>query len=119
MLLTMSSARLPCSAIFSRLPVSMLHRVVDLGALVLVERGESRRGGLLQLVEQLDRQAGEVVDEVERVLDLVRDAGGELARARPSSPPGSDWPGRPSGRDRRLRRVAGGADFRLDCACAR
>ena len=36
-------------------------------------------GGLLQLVQQLDREAGEVVDEVQRVLDLVGDAGGELA----------------------------------------
>ena len=38
-----------------------------------------RRGGLLQLVEQFDREPGEVVDEVERVLDLVGDAGGQLA----------------------------------------
>jgi hypothetical protein len=35
--------------------------------------------GLLQLVEQFDREAGKVVDEVERVLDLVGDAGGQLA----------------------------------------
>ena len=41
-----------------------------------------RRGGLLQLVQQLDRQPGEVVDEVERVLDLVGDAGGQLAERR-------------------------------------
>ena len=79
MLLTMPSARLPCSAIFSRLPVSISIDFVDIGALVLVERGDRRRRGLLQLVEQLDREAGEVVDEVERVLDLVRDAGGQLA----------------------------------------
>ena len=43
------------------------------------ELRQQRVGRLLQLVEQLDRQAGEVVDEVQRVLDLVGDAGGELA----------------------------------------
>ncbi len=56
-----------------------LDRLVDLGARVLVERGEGRRRRLLQFVQQFDREAGEVVDEVERVLDLVGDAGGELA----------------------------------------
>jgi len=35
-----------------------------------------------QLVEQLGRQRGEIVDEIQRVLDLVRDAGGELAERR-------------------------------------
>jgi hypothetical protein len=34
---------------------------------------------VVQLVDQLGRQRGEIVDEIERVLDLVRDAGGELA----------------------------------------
>ena len=56
-----------------------LDRLVDLGALVLVERSDGRCGGLLQLVEQFDRQPGEVVDEVQRVLDLVGDPGGQLA----------------------------------------
>ena len=51
----------------------------ELGALVLVRLGQQGVDRLLQLVEQLDREAGEVVDEVQRVLDLVRDAGGELA----------------------------------------
>ena len=32
-----------------------------------------------QFVDQLARQGGEIVDEIERVLDLVGDAGGELA----------------------------------------
>ena len=77
--LTMPSARLPCSVIFSRLLVSMADDVVDLGALFVGQRGEARRGGLLQFAQQIDRQSGEVVDEVQRVLDLVRDAGGELA----------------------------------------
>ena len=35
---------------------------------------------LLQFVDQLDRDRREIVDEVERVLDLVRDAGGQLAK---------------------------------------
>ena len=56
-----------------------VHRLLQLGALVLVRLGQQRVDRLLQLVEQLDRQAREVVDEVQRVLDLVGDAGGELA----------------------------------------
>ncbi len=56
-----------------------LHRIVGLGALLLIEGGDSRSGRLLQFVEQLDRETGEVVDEVQRVLDLVRNPGGELA----------------------------------------
>ena len=50
-------------------------RLDNLGAFAVVERGDRARG-LLQLVQQFDRQAGKVVDEIERVLDLVRDAGG-------------------------------------------
>ena len=50
----------------------------DIAARVLVERRDAGRRGLLQLVEQLDRQCREVVDEIERVLDLVRDPGGQL-----------------------------------------
>ena len=53
--------------------------LVDFAALVLVERRERRRGRLLQFVEQLDRKRGEIIDEVERVLDLVRNPGGQLA----------------------------------------
>ena len=34
---------------------------------------------VVQLVGQFRRQRREIVDEIERVLDLVRDAGGELA----------------------------------------
>ena len=44
-----------------------LDDLVDIGALVVVERGQGGCGGLLQLLEQFDREAGEVVDEVERV----------------------------------------------------
>src|SRR5271169_4302522 len=37
------------------------------------------RQGFLQLIDQLDRESREVVDEIERILDLVRDTGGQLA----------------------------------------
>jgi hypothetical protein len=53
---------------------------IDIGEFVAVERRQCRRRGLLQFVEQFDREAGEVVDEVERVLDLVSNAGGQLAQ---------------------------------------
>ena len=35
---------------------------------------------LAQLVNELNRDAGEIVDEIERVLDLVGDPGGQLAQ---------------------------------------
>ena len=91
----------------------MLDRLVDLGALVLVERGERGRGRLLQFVEQLDRKAGEIVDEVERVLDLVRDPGGQLAERRHLL--GLDQIGlrRLQVAQRRLGGVARGADLRF------
>ena len=34
---------------------------------------------LLQFIDQFDRDTGEIIDEIERVLDLVRDTRGELA----------------------------------------
>src|SRR5215831_18840860 len=80
MLLTMPSARLPCSAIFSRLPVSIANDFVDIGTLVIGQPGDRRARGLLELVQQFDREAGEIVDKVERVFDLVGDAGGQLAK---------------------------------------
>ena len=52
-------------------------QIVGLVALVVVERRASQR--LAQFVEQFARQRREIVDEVQRVLDLVGDAGGELA----------------------------------------
>jgi hypothetical protein len=55
---------------------------VNLGAGVLAERGHGRLGRLLQLIEQFDREVREVVDEIERVLDLVGDPGGQLAQGR-------------------------------------
>ena len=52
---------------------------VDLGA-QLVGHGEfAGRHCVVQFAQQIHGQVGEIVDEVERVLDLVRDAGGELA----------------------------------------
>ena len=36
--------------------------------------------GFLQFVDQFGRDPREIVDEIERVLDLVRDAGGELTK---------------------------------------
>ena len=78
----MLSARLPCSLILRRVADQVLRqalqRLVGLGA----DGGLLRGQLLLQLLGELDRQLGEVVDEVERVLDLVRDAGGERAQRR-------------------------------------
>src|SRR6516164_4747034 len=36
--------------------------------------------GLLQLIDQLDRHPREVVDEIERIFDLVSDAGSQLTK---------------------------------------
>ena len=54
-----------------------LRQLVDLFARLVVERG--RLEHVVQFVDQFGRQRREIVDEIERVLDLVRDAGGELA----------------------------------------
>ena len=43
-------------------------RFIDFGALVVVERSDRGGGGLLQLVEQLDREVGEIIDEVQGFL---------------------------------------------------
>src|SRR5215470_17875723 len=58
------------------------YRLVDLGSLFVAECIDRWSGGFLQFVEQLDREVGEIVDEIERVLDLVGDAGGQLAQRR-------------------------------------
>ena len=79
MLLTMPSARWPCSAILSRLLVSRSIVSPNSARVSSSSPASTGVGRLLQLVQQLDREAGEVVDEVQRVLDLVGDAGGELA----------------------------------------
>jgi hypothetical protein len=80
MLLTMPSARRPCSAIFFEIACQHDDGLVDLRSHVLVQGRDAGRRGFLQLVQQFDRQPGEVVDEVQRVLDLVGDAGGQLAQ---------------------------------------
>src|SRR5215472_12138214 len=59
-----------------------LDRLSNLGALAGVERADRLRRCFLQLVQELDREAGEVVDEVKRVLDLMGDAGGQLTERR-------------------------------------
>ena len=71
--------------------VSALPMLDDLFQIALEKRRQVvdlRPGGLSkrfggkhvpQLVDQFGGQRGEIVDEVQRVLDLVRDAGGELA----------------------------------------
>src|SRR5262249_38167821 len=43
-----------------------------------IEVGTSKR--LPQFINQFDRDAGEIVDEIERVLDLVSNARGELTK---------------------------------------
>ena len=88
-------------------------RLVDIGALVLVELFEGRRCRLLELLQQLDRQAGEVVDEVQRVFDLVGDAGGQLPER--GHLLGMDQIGldRLQFAERRLRRVPRRPNFRL------
>ena len=51
--------------------------LADLGAQLAVEVCAGKR--LAQFVNEFDRDGREIVDEIERVLDLVRDAGGQLA----------------------------------------
>ena len=50
---------------------------VDLGSFFYGNGSTFKR--FHQLIDQLDRERGEIVHEVERVLDFMRDAGGELA----------------------------------------
>ena len=75
----MPSARLPCSVIFSQIAGQHGRDVVDLRTLIVGQRSKARRGSFPQFAQQVHRQSGEVVDEVQRVLDLVRYAGGQLA----------------------------------------
>ena len=52
--------------------------LLSLGTPVTVERHERGSGGLFKLIEQLGRKRREIIDEIERVLDLVRNPGGQL-----------------------------------------
>ena len=54
-------------------------QLIDLATVTCVQQCKAGRRGLLQLAQEIDRAAGEVVDEVQRGLDLVRDGRGELA----------------------------------------
>ena len=78
MFLTIASARLPCCAIFSRLPFSVFAK---LG--YRAPRGKASTftfaNFFVQLIDQLDRKGRKIIDEIERILDLMGDAGGELA----------------------------------------
>ena len=53
-----------------------IRQFVDFARALIVEVGTGQ--GVLQFVDQFAGDAREIVDEIERVLDLVRDAGGEL-----------------------------------------
>src|SRR6516162_10647451 len=52
-------------------------QLLDIGLRFRINRQTA--DNVLQLSDQLGRHAGKIIDEVERVLDLVGDAGGELA----------------------------------------
>src|SRR5262245_59592232 len=52
--------------------------LADLHSQLAIEVGTSKR--LPQFINQFDRDAGKIVDEIERVLDLVRDTGGKLTK---------------------------------------
>lgn len=47
---------------------------------ILVQRGLGRFDRILQFVQQFNGDFREVIDEVQRVLDFMCDAGGELAQ---------------------------------------
>ena len=51
--------------------------LADLCAQLAVEVDAAKR--LPQFVDEFDRDGREIIDEIERVLDLVRDASGQLA----------------------------------------
>src|SRR5207253_6855654 len=55
-----------------------IRNLADLCAQLVIEASFRKR--LPQLVNQLDRDGRKIVDEIERVLDLVGDAGGELTK---------------------------------------
>ena len=71
MFLTMASARLPCCTTLSRLPRSMFVSSLISCTQLIIEVHVLE--GFLQFIDQFGRDPREIVDEIERVLDLVRD----------------------------------------------
>ena len=75
--MTIELARLPCWTTLSRLPpMAPINSSASRVGRVEWRRRLDRLGSSS---DQLARQRREIVDEIERVLDFVRDAGGELA----------------------------------------
>ncbi len=74
----MESARLPCCADLVEVVAQGIGQLGDFAARLIVGRHPPER--LLQFVDQLDRDAREVVHEIERVLDLVGDARRQLTK---------------------------------------
>ena len=75
MFLTMPSARLPCCDDFFEIVLEQLGESSTSARILSIGAGASR---FVQFVREFGGQRREVVDEVEGVLDFVRDAGGEL-----------------------------------------
>src|SRR4029453_3327285 len=55
-----------------------IRNLADLRSQLAIEVGASKR--MPQFINQFDRDAREIIDEIERVLDLVRDACGKLTK---------------------------------------
>jgi len=74
---TIPSARLPCCTIFSRLPRNV-SVISPISVRSLPSRDAPRSASCNSLVNSAENR-GEIVDEIKRVLDLVRDPRRELA----------------------------------------
>src|SRR5262245_56472329 len=61
-----------------QIALQRIRNLADLHSQPAIEVGTSKR--LPQFINQFDRDAGKIVDEIERVLDLVRDTGGKLTK---------------------------------------
>ena len=67
-------------------PLAVLHDFVEIAAQGVRQLHNFSAGfivqwpfqGILQFINQFARDRREIIDEIERVLDLVRDTGGEL-----------------------------------------
>ena len=77
MFLTIESARLPCCTIFERFFLQQTGQLVDF--LAKMFRKSRLLQEVIELIRQLNGERGEIIDEVERILDFVGDARGELA----------------------------------------